>query len=419
MHVQGKYWSIGAARRFFAALRLIDRPVVDHLRFGYEKAGHRVFEESIPWNAESVLLEALVWVPRGEERLLHDFTLYPPSEVPQRITSIRSLGGDMFLLSVALPPLAAPTLVKLCWQIHTLARTTLPYQSADDFLDGVSLQSPATMAYLAGRYVPCRALVAGQCRTLLACGLLRAPGSLLPASNFDLSVEVVRRGRPRHRQIPLTLTGSQLGERDTLVSVRLPLRLDHPGSYTLRWLLGNRVLAEQPLRILSPKALRRSLYLVDCRYACRGESGELRFHVHLPRREGITQLGPAFRLASRVPGMAALASLEVRGQTHEARVATRGASLVLVTDGPTDYQPLMLPVEDFRRLDEFHLVAEGRDLGMLAGCRRQVARFTAEGGYRLPPDFDWMPVPEDELAARLNTLLDIEGPPPSAASGGR
>jgi hypothetical protein len=34
-------------------------------------------------------------------------------------------------------------------------------------------------------------------------------------------------------------------------------------------------------------------------------------------------------------------------------------------------------------------------------------KFTSEGGFREPADFDWTPVTEQELAERLRRLMEV------------
>ena len=52
----------------------------------------------------------------------------------------------------------------------------------------------------------------------------------------------------------------------------------------------------------------------------------------------------------------------------------------------------------------------GRVLGVLPLSPVPTATFTAEGGYKPPPEFAWSPAAEDELSERLARLMGL--PPP-------
>ena len=83
---------------------------------------------------------------------------------------------------------------------------------------------------------------------------------------------------------------------------------------------------------------------------------------------------------------------------------------VLITDGPTPVAPGLLPMTELKHASAFELRVKGRVLGVLPLSPVPTATFTAEGGYKPPPEFTWSAAAEDELSDRLARLMGA--PPP-------
>jgi hypothetical protein len=180
-----------------------------------------------------------------------------------------------------------------------------------------------------------------------------------------------------------------------------------PGPWSVRWTAAGRWLAGSAACAVSPQAFGRSLYLIDGRYVCERADGQRTYSPYLPPREGVRRVGPCFRLASREPGAAGLCMLELRTRFKDhARPAEVLRQEVLVSDGPSLFVPPLRSAEEFEQVASFDLYYRGELLGSVAGCRPPVMKFTAEGGFREPADFDWSPVTEQELAERLRLLME-------------
>ena len=181
MQQHRKRWYRQVGHEMLAALRLVDRrPRVKGIRFGYEKAGFSVWDEPVPWNAEAVLVEVLVCLPDEGDRSGDGYSLRLRGTPARKAVTFRPTSPGLGCASFRLPPLRDATPITLCWQSHPLAEAVPPLLSAEEFLGGLRLESPTLLARLRGRCLPCQAVVASQCRGLLACGLLSGPTSLLP-----------------------------------------------------------------------------------------------------------------------------------------------------------------------------------------------------------------------------------------------
>ena len=65
---------------------------------------------------------------------------------------------------------------------------------------------------------------------------------------------------------------------------------------------------------------------------------------------------------------------------------------------------------ELKHASAFELRVKGRVLGVLPLSPVPTATFTAEGGYKPPPEFTWSAAAEDELSDRLARLMGA--PPP-------
>src|SRR5256885_14963353 len=101
-----KRWRDWAMNDLWPLYRIGARPQALH--FSYEKAGLTVHDQPIPWNAEAVLVEALVRLPVG--RSLADFQLRIDNQPLLTAESIRrDEADDRYHLFFRLPPPAQST----------------------------------------------------------------------------------------------------------------------------------------------------------------------------------------------------------------------------------------------------------------------------------------------------------------------
>jgi hypothetical protein len=382
--------------------------------FAYEKAGLSVYNEPLAWNAESARVEATLRASGLEVGCRTDFSLHIPGSPPAPADTFEPAGEDLVRVGFRLPPPTGPTEAELLWRTHALGRLTLPFLPQEEFLRGLRVESPALVAQLGKYTVPCEAVVADQCRALRATGLLTSLTSLLPLLDMDLSVTFTNHGAQCNQTIPVCLSLQQLTGRQALVSAGVPGWAGPPGPWSARWTADGRWLAGCAACAVSAQDFRQSLFVLDGRYVCERTNGQRSYSTYLPPREGVRRVGPCFRLVSREPGVAGLCTVELRTRFKDVgRPAEVLRQEVLVSDAPSLFVPPLRSAEEFEQVASFDLYVRGELLASVAGCRRPVLKFTGEGGFREPADFDWTPVTEQELSERLRRLM--EGPEPGVA----
>ncbi len=402
-------WKRRKFRRFLATLNLYRRPRVECIRFGYEKAGLAIYDEPIPWNAETALVEAAVWLPQRLGRDVHDFSLRLPDHSPPTAPVLSPLEKVFFRVVFRVPPPRVASVVHLCWRSVPLARVMLPFLSADDFLRRLALNAPAVFVGFKGRYVPCRTMVGGQGRGAIANGTLRSPTRLLPLADLRLRAVFVEWHGGRMWERPVLLNRSQLNDRQAVLIASPPPLPKAIAGLTVRWTVENRLLSSQTIHSVPWRTFKESLRLIDSGYLCEGPDGRTVFRTYLPPRDAIREVAPCFRVASLIPSMTGLCTVEIR-----TRPTSGGDEPVvlrleaLITDGPSLIAPPLMKPEEFRRAAGFDLVCDGKVLGSLAACPRPAATFTSEGSFQMTSEGDWLPVDEQELVDRLARLRGPE-----------
>jgi hypothetical protein len=404
-----KRWRDLAMRDLFWPFQRSSGPEVRGIHFSYEKAGVTVRNEPIPWNADSILVEALVQFPLTAPRRKTDFHLRAPGH-PQltAITMHRHEERDLFRLQFRLPLLRQTSTVELFWKSTPLSQAVLPFLPLERFLDNLRIQAPTVFVRLGEYTVSCQAFLASQCRGLIASGFITSPTSLLPLIDLDFAVEFGEQRTGELQRIPVRLSSAQLASQQALVSVAAKRRPRRIGGWFIAWSLGGRTLARNEIRVVSQRTFRRSLYLADSRYVFQEKNAKPIVTRHLPAMNEYSRLGPCFLLRSREPGMAAICPLEVRAQM---KTSTASPSLldqeVLVTDGPSLFMPGTLSMADLQEVVAFELRCRGQTFGLLSTCPAPVANFTSEGGYKPPDDYAWTSSAEEELSDRLGRLLEL------------
>src|SRR5437764_1400673 len=82
-----KRWRDWAMHDLWPLYRIGPQPQALH--FSYEKAGLTLHDQPIPWNAEAVLVEAMVRLPGNTTRRKSDFQLRIPGQEPIPAESLR------------------------------------------------------------------------------------------------------------------------------------------------------------------------------------------------------------------------------------------------------------------------------------------------------------------------------------------
>jgi hypothetical protein len=383
------------------------------LHASYEKAGLTISDQAIPWNAEAVLVEALLHLPAASGRRKADFQLRVPGQDLHLAEQLRRQEGeDYFRLTFRLPPPGMTVTAELLFRDHVMGQVNLPHLSREDFLQGLHLQMPTLFVRLGAESVACETFVSNQCKGLLASAVLSSLTSMVPLLDLDLQVEFRCERSGMVCRVPATLCSSQLTGRQALISVlprRYPKRL---GTWTATWLLCNRTLATQRVRGISQRTFQRSLRISDTRFVVQSPSGVVRLTRQVPPLEKASRIGPCFLVASGEPGMAGLCKLQIAAQVPGAvQPPLLLEQEVLITDGPSMVAPGTLDSGDLAQVSGFELTLQGKALGALSMCPAPTASFNNEGGFKPPHDFTWSAAAEEEMNERLNRLLENRSRP--------
>jgi hypothetical protein len=400
-------WTMRELRRFS---RSAAHPQALH--FSCERAGLTLSDQPIPYNAESITVEAIVHLPASIGRRKNDFLLRTGVGDPVVAEHLRRVEGeDNYRIVFRLPPLPETAQAEMLFRERILGRITLPVVSREEFLGGLRLESPTLFVRLGEESFACQTFVATQCRGLAAAGMLTSPTSLLPLLDLELQVEFRCDRAGVCFRVPACLTCSQLTARSALVTVvpsRYPRRV---GTWTATWLVGEHVLARQRIRGISQRAFQKSLRISDTRFVVQKDDGPFHLALQPPPPAAKTRIGPCFLIASSEPGMAGLCKLQVSAQVPGAvQPPLLLEQKVRITDGPAVVAPGTLEASDLAQVAGFEITVAGRPLGSLSLRPVPEANFTSEGGFHAPPDYTWNAGAEEEMSERLNRL--IEGQPP-------
>jgi hypothetical protein len=404
-----KRWRDWAMHELWPLYRIGLQPQA--MRFSYEKAGRTVDDQPIPWNAEAVLVEARVRIPRSNGRRKADFQLRVPGQDLVPAERMRSEEGeDRSTVFFRLAPPGETVTVELLCRDKVLGQLALPFLSKDDFLQNLRLQMPTLCVRLGTQTVACQTFVSSQCRGLLASAVLTSPTSLVPLLDLELQVEFRCERGGSVTRVPASLCSSQLGGRQALVTVvprRYPRRI---GTWVATWLLGDRPLASQRVRGISQRHFQRSLRISDTRFVVQATPGSVRLTRQVPPLETTKRVGPCFLVSSGEPGMAGECRLQIHAQIPGAvNPPLLLEQDVLITDGPTMVAPGTLDASDLQQVSGFELSIRGQALGVLSLCPAPTATFTNEGGFKPHHDYTWSAAAEEEMNERLNRLLEGRG----------
>src|SRR5262249_33481866 len=154
------------------------------------KGGLTIHDQPIPWNADVVLVEALVRIPRPGDRRKADFQIRLPDLPPVAAEMLRRQETeDRYRLFFRLPtPRHSGTAEVLC-RGQRMGQIILPVLSREEFLERLRLQMPTVFVRLENQSVACQTFVATRCRGLLASAVLTSPTSLVPLADLELKVE--------------------------------------------------------------------------------------------------------------------------------------------------------------------------------------------------------------------------------------
>jgi hypothetical protein len=403
-----RHWRDWAMNEIVTPRRLAGQPQAVYFRF--EKGGLTLDNQAVPWSAEAVVVEALLRLPPTARRR-GDFSLRIPGfdPIPAEILKVDE-AGQRHRLYFRFPVPKATGTAELMWRSHPLGRLQIPVVTPEQFLAELRMSLPSAFVSVSGRSVAAQTFVTTQQQGLTASAVIQSPTGLIPLLDLGLTATFRTARGTKTVVTPVPLTATQLAGREALVSA-LPPRLPRKaGEWTVTWTCPGRELATTRLRAVTPRAFRNSLRVCDTRFGVVTTAGEFRVVRQMPT-EGVAKAGPCFFVTSREAGMAGLAEFEigvqVPGIEHPPTVLEQS---VLVTDGPTPVAPGLIPMSELKHASAFELRVKGRVLGVLPLSPVPSATFTAEGGYRAPPEFTWTAAAEDELSERLARLMGATPP---------
>lgn len=402
-----KHWRDWAMNELRPLLR--SGPQSQAIHVSYEKAGLVLHDPLVPWNADAVIVEAILHLPPAARRKL-DFTLQMADREPVAAESLKpDAGSDRYRIFFRWSsPAPHSKGANLYWKKHRLGQVPIPMLASGDFLAGLRLDSPTVFARIGSQSVACRTFVALQCRGLQATAVLASSaGSLAPLA--DLGVVVRFRNETDHTtvDVPAPLTSSQLGGRQALISAHAPNIPRRIGEWTVTWYVGDRLMGAQYVRAITRKQFLQSLRVSDTRFVVVDEKGQLSLRRQIPADGASTRAGPCFFVSSRELGMAGKCTLHVHAQVPGGVPAPQMLQQeLLVTDGPTPFAPGLVNVADLAQATAFELRSKSRILGILPLSPVPAARFTSEGGFVPPAEFPWTIAADEELTERLQRLLN-------------
>lgn len=385
------------------------RPSTQAVHVGYEKAGRILFDSAVPWNADAVLVEAAV---RSATLCVakSDFTIRLPGESPISAENIRvEEGGYRHRLFFRLPVPSESQTALLFIHDRPLGNFEIPILSENDFLNGLSIESPTIFVTMGSKQVNCQTFVSTQGQGMTVVALLRSRSTqLAPLASLPLEAWFQREDKPGPTWVaPIVLAGSQLQTRQAMVAVKPPKPLRYTGTWQITWRWGNHELCRHRCRIISQRAFCRSLRVSDTRFAVLDRQGRWSLHRQVPPIGTIQRLGPCFVLSSHELGAAGLCSLQVHALVPGAETPPLLFSQdFLVQDGLNLFVPGTVAAEDLMHMIGFELRLRDQRLCALPLSAVPTASFNNEGGFRPAPDFLWTSAADEELMERLTRLID-------------
>ena len=107
-----KRWRDWAMRDLWPLYRIGPQPQALH--YSYEKAGLTLHDQPVPWNAEAVLVEALLRLPEPGGRRKADFHLRVPGHEPVPAESLRRQEHESrYRITFRVPPPSAAVTIEI------------------------------------------------------------------------------------------------------------------------------------------------------------------------------------------------------------------------------------------------------------------------------------------------------------------
>lgn len=384
--------------------RELNPPSLVALHYAYEKAGLRIDNQPIPWNAEAILVLGHFRISSRLRLAPHDFCLTMEPGHPRWFPLELDPQGTSLRVTFRLPALAGSLVVTIVWRGRPVCSLTIPRVGEADFLRHLAVQLPTVGLIMGDQTVACQSYVASQVQGAVASAILSSATSLVPLLDLQPILEVAPDKHPMPLRFPLSLNPRQLADRQALVNVCIPKTVvKHP--WNVAWIIAGRTMARQPLRPMPASALSRSLRVLGLRYLVETPSGNWQVAHALPAPRECRRLGPCFILGSAEAGLAGWSTLQTKYLGQDGSTRFIGQENFLLREGPNPFVPGTVSAEDVVHGERFELWSGKRCLGKLSLRVAPQSKFTAEGAFEPVSDFTWSPAAESQLQERLNTLL--------------
>jgi hypothetical protein len=382
-----------------------------HVR--YEKAGLILDALPVPFNADAVIVEANVRLPKKTPRVKSDFTLRWSVDEPGIAAEllVEQTPKKPMRVFFRVPRPKGTAIATVHWRDHLLGQIEVPILGMSSLVNGFTIEMPTLYVALGDSTIACQAFVSAQAKSVIASAILRAPCLLAPVNDLGLRVQLKREDREEIDMIRIALTPEQMSKRQALVTVQLPKprTIDR---YEVSWWIASRCLHLQRFRTISKKTLLRSLRITSARFQLEMTDGTFHTVRVMPTNEGrlalnsVARVSPRFFVCSDEAGLAGIVPFTLRSLANETIKTLAIEEDVLVTDGPRSIGFAPQPVDGLANVQHFTLATGDTVLGNLALLPAPSASFNAEGGFAPLDDFLWSPAADELLKDRLGKLLD-------------
>jgi hypothetical protein len=384
-----------------------------HVR--YEKAGLILDALPVPFNADAVIVEANVRLPKKTPRVRSDFTLRwsaeEPGEPAELLVEQTPRKPMRVFFRVPRPKETSTAIVH--WRDHFLGQIEVPILGMMGIVNGVTIDMPTVSVAFWDQTVACQAFLSAQAKAVFVSAVLRSPCLLASANDLTLRVLWNRETTGEIDTFHAVLTAEQMAKRQSLITVRLP-KPTAMGYYEISWWIASRCLHSQRIRVVSKKKLLQSLRITSARFQLEMKDGTQHAVRTLPMRDGqlcldgIARVTPRFFVCSSEPGVAAVVPFTLRALIGDTVTPISREDDVLVTDGPRSVGFVSFAAHELTDVQHFTLATGDTILGNLALLPAPSAAFNAEGGFAPLDDYLWSPAADELLKDRLGKLLDEE-----------
>lgn len=374
------------------------------IQIRYESMGQQFSQLPVPWIADFVFVEVTLLLSTSALRK-GDFSLHFSGIDPVPAESIRSEIGSRCRIVFRFIPPRMSHVVTLRWKKYLIASLNVPILSESDYLTSLTVSAPTIGVRLAGQTLPVREFVPEECEGLQTWAVLRSPYRLAYLSHLELTVEFQNLRSRRSVIVPVALSAEQQAALETIAVVHCPIVPRRSGKWRVAWRIAGREIVASVVEAIAARVFEDSIQLLDLRYSATDLFGSTRLLGQLPPLTSVARVEPCFVVVSTRPGAAGICRFAIL-VTHSTAHALPKIhwQTVIISDAPTRVATGIFVVSESNSAVGCELRLKDRVLGTASLSPMPTASFTAEGGYKTPPEFNWSEAAEEELHERLNRL---------------